>query len=316
MEESGEKTPLVIVCGPTATGKSSLAVQLALAVNGEVVSADSMQVYKGLDIATAKIEEGERKGIPHHMIDIVEPNRVFSVADYIILAKKQIYNIAAGGKIPIICGGTGLYIYSLIKGLDSAKGRSDIRKTIAGEFDAKGADRLIEEVRTIDPAAAKRLHSNDRKRVIRAVELLRAPEVADKKERTTGIGGDFAVLDVFIGYEDRHILHKKIAERVDNMMSKGLLEEAGYVYENKNDFHTAVQAIGYKEFFAYFDGSKELEDAVEQLKISTRKYAKRQVTWFRNKPAGERICGRTGFIDAGEINIRKITEEIKKHFKK
>lgn len=275
-----------MICGPTASGKTALGVELAKRLDGEVISADSMQIYKGMDIASAKPSEGEKQGIPHYLMDFLPLNKAFSVADYVELAHKCIQEITDRGKLPIIVGGTGLYISSLINnitfddtGSDPAF-RADMR-----EFAAQnGNEALRKKLEEVDPDAAARLHPNNVNRIIRALEVYRlsgttmtiAQEKSREQEspyRSCIIMPDFP----------RELLYRRIDLRVDDMIKHGLVEEAREFFTH-SDYVTSAQAIGCKELKPYLDGEKSLEECVEKLKQATRNYAKRQLTWFNKMP--------------------------------
>lgn len=277
------KTFIVVVCGPTASGKTKLAVDLAKEFNGEIISADSMQIYKGMDIASAKPTEEEKEGIPHHLMDFLDPRCGYSVADYVIEARRLISDIAARGKLPIICGGTGLYINAVVDNIEfddtgSDPGYREELKAIARE---KGNGAVLEMLREIDPESAERLHENNLSRVIRALEVyhLSGRTMTEIQAESRKNPSPYEPCMLMIDW-DREILYDRINRRVDIMLEKGLLEEARGFFTHE-DYVTASQAIGYKELKPYFDGEKELSECAEHLKQETRKYAKRQLTWFR-----------------------------------
>ena len=277
------KTFIVVVCGPTASGKTKLAVDLAKEFNGEIISADSMQIYKGMDIASAKPTEEEKEGIPHHLMDFLDPRCGYSVADYVIEARRLISDIAARGKLPIICGGTGLYINAVVDNIEfddtgSDPGYREELKAIARE---KGNGAVLEMLREIDPESAERLHENNLSRVIRALEVyhLSGRTMTEIQAESRKNPSPYEPCMLMIDW-DREVLYDRINRRVDIMLEKGLLEEAREFFTHE-DYVTASQAIGYKELKPYFDGEKELSECAEHLKQETRKYAKRQLTWFR-----------------------------------
>jgi tRNA dimethylallyltransferase len=280
-------TPLLVICGPTASGKTGLAVSLATALGGEVIGADSMQIYKGYDIATAKPTEAEKRGIPHHLIDFLDPCECFSAADYVRLAKPVIRDIASRGRLPVLCGGTGLYISSLVDNIafeTIQTGDGRIREELKQLAREKGPEHLFERLREVDPASAEKLHPNNLGRVIRALEVYMATgermSVLRERARQTP---EYNARMLGITYRSRESLYERINARIDDMLARGLLEEARAALLNgpQNSNTTVSQAIGYKEFGLYFEGAQSLPDAVERLKRSTRRYAKRQLTWFR-----------------------------------
>ncbi|MCI1955464.1 MAG: tRNA (adenosine(37)-N6)-dimethylallyltransferase MiaA [Oscillospiraceae bacterium] len=279
-----EKIPVAAVVGPTATGKTRLAAAVSLRFGGEVVSADSMQIYRGLDIGTAKPGAEERRGVPHHLIGFLDPSEPFSVADYVDRASRCIREIRARGKLPVVAGGTGLYVRSLLSNVRFVpQGRDDaLRARLRKKAEAGGPGPLVEELRSFDPESAERIHPNNVGRLIRAIEIYRVSGVTmtEQKKRSKEIPPPYDALVIGLAYRDRAGLYEAIGRRVDGMMRAGLLEEAERVYRMPSP-STAAQAIGYKEFFPYFRGECSLEDAVESVKRESRRYAKRQLTWFR-----------------------------------
>ena len=273
------------IAGPTASGKTELSIGLAKRLDGEIVSCDSMQIYRNLNIGTAKPTIDEQQGIKHWMIDFIDPDCEYSVYDYVRDATTIINDIKDRGKVPIVVGGTGYYLSSLIhkRIFSPSASSSDLRNAIESEYDCDGGpERLLSEIKDSNPDHAAKLSLKDRKRIIRAVELL----------RTTGSTYSFSpdlynnsISDqvFFLNASKRDVLYERINKRVDQMIAAGLLTEAEYVYDNKTAFKTAAMAIGYKEFFPYFNGEKELDTCISDLKISTRHYAKRQLTWFRRE---------------------------------
>lgn len=279
-----EKTFIVVVCGPTASGKTGLAVELAKRLDGEVISADSMQLYTGLDIASAKPAKEEMQGIPHHMMDFLPPTASFSVADYVEMARKKIAEVAARGKLPIIAGGTGLYINSLVDNIEFDDTSSDMayRDELRAAEKEKGAGFLLEMLREVDPESAEKLHANNQSRIIRALEVYRisGKKMSDIQAESRKNPSPYEPCMIALNYTDRQDLYDRINKRVDIMLEQGLLEEAREFFTH-SDYDTAAQAIGYKELKPYFDGKTTLEECVERLKQATRHYAKRQLTWFR-----------------------------------
>ncbi len=278
-----EKIPLIVVCGPTASGKTGLAVELAKIYNCEVVSADSMQIYKHMQIATAKPTESEMQGIKHHLIDFVEPCESFSVADYVRLAKEKIEDIYSRGKQPLLCGGTGLYISSLVDNLsfDRTCPSSELRTQLSAIAESKGGEYLLDMLRQFDPETAQKLHPNNLTRIIRAIEVYKTSGITISQAAKNNRGESlYKLCMIGISYYDREKLYSRINNRVDCMLSSGLLEETVHVF-NSGSLGTSYQAIGYKELKPYFMGKITLEECVEKLKLETRHYAKRQLTWFR-----------------------------------
>ncbi|WBY64973.1 MAG: tRNA dimethylallyltransferase [Thermocaproicibacter melissae] len=276
--------PVVAVVGPTATGKTRLAVGLSLRFGGEVVSADSMQIYRGLDIGTAKPTIEEMRGVPHHLIDFLDPSQSFSVADFVELASKSIADINARGKLPIVAGGTGLYIWSLLNGLNFLPQEKDeeLRAKLKHMAEQEGTEKVWKMLREIDPESAERIHPNNVGRVIRAIEVYRVTGITmtEQIRRSREKPSPYDPLVIGLTYRDRSKLYDAINRRVDIMMQRGLLKEAETVFKMEHAA-TASQAIGYKEFFPYFRGECSVEESVEQVKRESRRYAKRQLTWFR-----------------------------------
>ena len=275
--------PLICIVGPTASGKTALSLCLAELFNGEIVSADSMQIYKGMSIGTAKPSIEERRGIPHHMMDIVEPWETYSVARYVNEAASVIDAIHAQNKLPIVVGGTGLYISALAQNLDfgSENGLSGIREELEEQIEKNGLAELYKYLKTIDPISAEKISSNDKKRIIRAIEIYKryGKTKTQVDEESKEAGAIYDNLFLGLNYSNREILYDRINQRVDIMLEKGLLAEAEKAYQNIKG--TASQAIGHKEFYEYLCGNMSFEEAVEHLKMQTRRYAKRQLTWFR-----------------------------------
>ena len=278
------KKPLAVaLVGPTASGKSSLAVKIAKHLTGEVVSADSMQIYKHMDIATAKVTAEEMQGVPHHLIDFVEPWESFSVAEYKALALSCIDDIVKRGKLPVLAGGTGFYVDTVINNtsfLDYEK--TDIRKKLLLRAESEGIEALWNELSKVDKESAEKIHKNDLKRIVRALELYSATGKTMTEQRRLSHLEESGYSFCLIGLtaENRQFLYDRIDRRVDLMLKNGLLEEAKSFFELEHS-QTAKQAIGYKELKPYFDGVLTLEEATENLKRETRRYAKRQLSWFR-----------------------------------
>ncbi len=281
-----DRIPVVAVAGPTATGKTRLAVGLALHFGGEVVSADSMQIYRGLTVGTARPAPEEMQGVPHHLIGFQDPSQPFSVADYVQLASQSITEIRSRAKLPIVAGGTGLYLRSLLGGLQFSPqgGDSALRAELNRKAEREGPQALWEELRSFDPESAERIHPNNVGRVVRAVEVYRATGVTmtEQMRRSREVPSPYDAVLIGLAYRDREKLYRAIDSRVDGMMRRGLLDEAKTVFSMDNP-GTAGQAIGYKEFFPFFRGECPLEEAVAQVKRESRRYAKRQLTWFRRE---------------------------------
>ena len=276
---------IICVAGPTASGKTALAVELAKLTGGEVVSCDSMQIYKRMDIGTAKPTPDEMQGIPHHMIDVAEPDEDFSVSRYCEMATPIVDDIIARGKTVIIAGGTGLYMDSLIKGNDFAPFPSTgVRQRLEEQADREGMEAMLTWLRSVDPEAASKLHLADRKRVIRALEvyLETGETITEHNRRTQAIPPRYEPLWIGLDFQDRSQLYRRIDLRVELMLKAGLVEEIRSLLASGIPAKcTAMQAIGYKEFVAALAGNGTIEDAAAQVQQSSRHYAKRQLTWFR-----------------------------------
>ena len=278
---------VVAIGGPTATGKTALSVALAKQFNGEVISADSMQIYRGLDVGTAKVTPEECCGVPHHLVDILDPETPFSVADFVSAADKCIRSITAAGRLPLVVGGTGLYITSLLNGLGFApeKGDPAIRSKLEQRAKEEGKEALYRELQKIDPDYAETVHPNNLPRVIRALELYQntGRRMSEQRRQARSEELPYRSLCLCLGYKDRSLLYRRIDERVDRMLEAGILEEARMVYDHRETYRTAAQAIGYKEFFPYFEETQSLDACLDRLKQVSRNYAKRQLTWFRHQ---------------------------------
>ncbi|MCL2633585.1 MAG: tRNA (adenosine(37)-N6)-dimethylallyltransferase MiaA [Oscillospiraceae bacterium] len=293
-----DKVKIIVICGPTASGKTHLAADVAGHFNGEVVNADSMQVYRGMDIATAMPTHGEKQGIPHHLFAIIEPDETFSVADWLILAREKIAEITSRGKLPVIAGGTGLYINSLIDNItfDDIGNDTEFREKMYKLAEEKGNSFLLEMLRSIDPEAASNLHENNVKRVIRALETHKSGglNMESRLELSRKTPSPYNACVIGINFESRQTLYDRINRRVDIMLENGLLNEA--IMFNSRKTATASQAIGHKELLPHLKNEAELNECVEILKMRTRNYAKRQLTWFR------KVKGLTWFTMKGEEN--------------
>ena len=280
------KIKLPIIVGPTAGGKSALALAIAEEIGGEIVSCDSMQIYRRMNIGTAKPTEEEMARVRHHMIDIVEPWENFSCADYAKLADRAIDDIISRGKMPVICGGTGLYLDSLLRGglPEIADSDEAYRAELCALLEREGAEKLHKMLAEVDPESAEAIHMNNTKRVIRALEIYHTSgrKKSELDKENNSIDGKYQPLAVGLFYPDRSVLYERIDKRVDIMINEGLVDEVRAL-EQEGVFErskTASGAIGYKELLGYIHGETELSDAVENLKMATRRYAKRQCTWF------------------------------------
>ncbi|SFQ00220.1 tRNA (adenosine(37)-N6)-dimethylallyltransferase MiaA [Salibacterium halotolerans] len=277
------KDKVVVIAGPTAVGKSETAIRLASYFDGEILSGDSMQIYKGLDIGTAKVSENERRGIPHYFIDERRPDDSYSAASFQQKAAEHIRNINARGKLPIIAGGTGLYIRAVIRGLDFHDTPSDpeFRREMEEFARNHGARSLHDKLREMDEENAARIHPNNVKKTVRALEIR---HIGGQTKRSFESEDDMFYHHLMIGLTmERSTLYQRINTRVDQMIKEGLPDEAKWLFDKYPRDVQAAQAIGYKEFFPYFEGRCTFTEAVETLKQHSRQYAKRQLTWFRNK---------------------------------
>ena len=279
---------LICIAGPTASGKTALAVQLAKELGGEVVSCDSMQVYKGMDIGTAKPSPEEMEGIPHHMLSVAEPWEDFSVSRYCEMAAPIVDDILARGKTAIIAGGTGLYMDSLIKGNDFAPfPATGMREKLEQQADREGMEAMLSLLRSIDPESAARLHLADRKRIIRALEVYyeTGETITQHNLKTQEIPPRYQPVWLGLDFESRSELYRRIDLRVEIMLKAGLVDEIrSLLARGIPPKCTAMQAIGYKEFVSALEGNGSLEEAAAQVQQSSRRYAKRQLTWFRRNP--------------------------------
>jgi tRNA dimethylallyltransferase len=277
------KIPLLVVCGPTASGKTALAVELALRLSGEVVSGDSMQIYRDMAIGTALPTEEEMRGVPHHLLSFLDPADRFSVADYTALAGEAIAAIHNRGRLPIVAGGTGLYISSLVDNLQFTPMESNpaLREELLAYAAENGNQALWERLHAVDPTLAATLHPNNRGRVIRALEVyaLTGLPMSEQQRRAREHPSPYEAKMLGLTFRDRERLYARIDTRVDTMLANGLVEEAQALMEKAAA--TAAQAIGYKELFPYLRGKITLDEATEAIKRETRRYAKRQLTWFR-----------------------------------
>ncbi len=278
-----KKQKIICVVGPTASGKTGLGIELGHHFDGEVISADSMQIYRDMHIASAAPDKSETEGIPHHLVEFLPYGSSYTVADYVKAAREKISEIASRGKMPIIVGGTGLYINSIVNNVEFVEQETnlELRERITEEFDRLGGEEMLAHLREIDPDAAEKLHANDKRRIIRAFEIYESTGNTKSFNDEQSIKNESPYDAIIIGitYRDREKLYERINARVDIMLENGLLDEAKAAFD-KNLGGGAVQAIGHKEFFDYFKGEITLDEAIENLKRSTRRYAKRQLTWF------------------------------------
>ena len=278
------KEKVVVICGPTASGKTALSIELAKKIGGEVVSCDSMQIYKDMDIGTAKPTIEEMQGIKHYMIDILSPDERYSVADYKVQAKKAIREIIEKGKTPIVVGGTGLYVDSLIYEIEYPNIQFDekYRAKLEKQVEEKGLEELYKKAEEIDPEAIQKISKNDKKRILRILEIYHATgrnkTEQEKKSREKEPEFDYLVYGLNM---PREKLYKKIDLRVDVMIKQGLIEEVKKVYKKYRKFPTAMQGLGYKEVVEYLNNNLTKEEMIDKIKQETRRYAKRQMTWFR-----------------------------------
>ena len=305
------KEKVVCIVGPTASGKTALGVEIAKMLNGEIVSADSMQVYKGMPIASAVPTEDEKQGIKHHLMEFCEPEDQQTVARYKELATEKIEDILKRGKTPIIVGGTGLYIDAVINNIVYTPEKSDpeTRKKLEKEYDVLGGEKMLLKLKSIDETAANRISANDKKRIVRALELYYNSHITVTKQYENSRKEEPPYEFVVIGlkYADRQKLYDRINKRVDVMLENGLLDEAKKSFLKKGQAVGGFAAIGHKEFYPYFEGKISLVEATEHLKMQTRRYAKRQLTWFNRNQNIEWI-----YPDKTEDVLREATEILKR----
>ena len=304
-----EKTKVIVICGPTASGKTELSIELAKKIDGEIISADSMQIYKSMNIGTAKPSKEEMQGIKHYCIDIIAPDKRYSVADYKKDAKDAIKEILKKGKIPIIVGGTGLYIDSLIYEIDYPEIKFDekYRKELENKIEKEGLESLYKLAQKIDKEAMEKISPNDKKRIMRVLEIYKATgktktqqEIESRKRQ---VEFDYKVYAI---KWEREILYSRINKRVDIMLKQGLIEEVKEILTKYKEFPTAMQGLGYKEVVTYLKKECTKEEMIEKIKMETRRYAKRQMTWFRKNKQTIWLEGRAGV----QNNINIILEGI------
>ena len=305
---NNNKITLLAVTGPTASGKTALAIELARRMNGEIISCDSMQIYRGMDIGTAKPTKEELAMAPHHLIDILPPDVPYSCSDYVKDAEKAISDIANRGKTPILCGGTGLYLDRLLKGGNDEEAASDesLRAELKLFYENNGTDALYQKLVSLDPEAAETIHKNNVKRVMRAIEicLVTGQKKSEIDKKNSEITDKYDHKVITLCFNDRNLLYDRIDRRVDLMIKEGLVEETKRllsegVFERSI---TASQAIGYKELFSYIRGEDSLENCTDELKRASRRYAKRQITWFSGKDYAHKL-----FVDC-ENGMRSFEE--------
>ncbi|WP_337981880.1 tRNA (adenosine(37)-N6)-dimethylallyltransferase MiaA [Lysinibacillus sp. JNUCC-52] len=282
-----QQAEVVAIVGPTASGKTALSIELAKKFNGEIINGDSMQIYKGLDIGTAKITAEEMQGVPHHLLSFKEPTESFSVADYQKLVRAKISEIQARGKLPIIVGGSGLYVQAVLYDFQFTEEQVDevARKAYYEELEKLGPEAMHAKLLALDPKTAETIHPNNTRRVIRALEMIELSGVSKaSEEHNRGEIPLYRHLIIGLGENmSRDALYDRINRRVDLMMDKGLLQEVQGLWQQNIRGVQSIQAIGYKEIYDYLDGRCTLEEAIENLKQNSRRYAKRQLTYFRNK---------------------------------
>lgn len=303
-----EKQKVIVICGPTASGKTKLSIEIAKKINGEIISADSMQIYKDMTIGTAKPTPEEMQGIKHYLIDFVLPNQRYSVADYNKDALKAIDEIIKKGKTPIVVGGTGLYVNSLIYGIEYSDIEVDIeyREKLEKIAKLEGIERLYEMAKEIDPEAIKNISKNDQKRICRILEIYHTTgknkTEQEKESRKNGPKYQYLLYGITM---DREKLYDRINKRVDIMINDGLIEEVQNIVKKYDEFPTAMQGLGYKEVVEYLNGVTTKEEMIEKIKMETRRYAKRQLTWFKKCENIKWING----LDDIQNNIKIILEE-------
>ena len=305
-----KKIKAIFIVGPTASGKTALSIEIAKKFGGEIVCADSMQIYKGIHIASAAPDIEEMQGIKHHLLEFLELSDKFSVADYVLKARECIKEIASRGKLPIIVGGTGLYINALLDNTEFIEGETDLelRERLEEEFDEIGAEKMLEKLRGFDNETASRLHQKDRRRIIRAFEVYfqSGKSITEQNLLSHQTPSFMDPLVIGITYSDREKLYKRINKRVEIMLKSGLLEEARQTAEISSS-KGAFQAIGHKELYGFIKGECSLEEAKEHLCRQTRRYAKRQLTWFRRD-------GRINWLYPDREDIIASAEKLVKEF--
>ena len=303
------KPKVIVIAGPTASGKTALSIELAKKIDGEIVSADSMQIYKEMNIGTAKPDEEEKQGIKHYMMDFVSPDQNYSVANYKKDAKNAIKQILDKGKTPIVVGGTGLYIDSLVYEIEYIDIETDFeyRKELEKKVKDEGLESLYEEAKKIDPKAMEKISHNDQKRILRVLEIyhqtgMKKTDLDEKSRRQPDYDYKVFAIDM-----ERDVLYDRINRRVDIMINNGLIEEVETIYNKYKSFPTAMQALGYKEVVEYLENKVTKEEMIDKIKQESRRYAKRQLTWFRKNKKIKWLNASEGL----DKNINIILEEIK-----
>lgn len=307
-----QRPKILIITGPTATGKTRLSVELAKNLGGEVVSADSMQIYRGMDIGTAKVTNDEMQGVAHHMIDVADPMEDYSVSRYVTEATACIEDILSRGKLPIVAGGTNLYIDSLVRGLDFAQTQEDkaLREELNAQYDALGGEAMLSRLSEFDPERAAKLHASDKRRIVRAIEIftLTGETMTEHDRKTQLLPPRFDAMKVALTFSDREMLYSRINSRVDIMVRQGLFDEVqALLGKGLSPESTAMQAIGYKEPAAYLRGEISRDEAIELIKLSSRRYAKRQLTWLRRDEAVRWI--QWGAVPDFDEALRRVSTE-------
>lgn len=307
-----QRPKILIITGPTATGKTRLSVELAKNLGGEVASADSMQIYRGMDIGTAKVTNDEMQGVAHHMIDVADPMEDYSVSRYVAEATACIEDILSRGKLPIVAGGTNLYIDSLVRGLDFAQTQEDkaLREELNAQYDALGGEAMLSRLGEFDPERAAKLHASDKRRIVRAIEIftLTGETMTEHDRKTQLLPPRFDAMKVALTFSDREMLYSRINSRVDIMVRQGLFDEVqALLNKGLSPESTAMQAIGYKEPAAYLRGEIGRDEAIEQIKLSSRRYAKRQLTWLRRDEAVRWI--QWGAVPDFDEALRRVSTE-------
>lgn len=305
------KPRVVVIVGPTASGKTAISIELAKKINGEIVSSDSMQIYKDMDIGTAKVTKEEMQGIKHYLIDFVLPNQRYTVSDFKKDAEKSIEEILNKGKTPIVVGGTGLYVNSLVYGIEYQKMNFDetYRNNLMKKAESTdGLEEIWQEANLIDPEAMKNISKNDKKRIIRVLEIYKATGKTKTEQeilsRAKGVKYDYKVFGITM---DRQKLYERINKRVDIMIEQGLETEVKNLLEKYDEFPTAMQGLGYKEVKQYFDGILSRDEMIDKIKQESRRYAKRQLTWFR---ANKEIVWLDSYENTIQENIDTILKEL------
>lgn len=309
-----EKPTVIVIGGPTASGKTALSIELAKTIEGEIISADSMQIYEEMNIGTAKPEEEEKQNIPHYLLDFVKPNERYSVAEYKKDAKQAIRKIIERGKTPIVVGGTGLYIDSLIYEIEYPEIEIDFsyRAELEALVKKEGLESLYEKAKQIDAKAMEKISVNDQKRILRVLELYhQTGKTKTQLEKESRKEPEFDYR-MFAIQMDREILYDRINKRVDKMLEQGLIQEVEAIYQKYQEFPTSMQALGYKEVVEYIEGNCSKEEMIEKIKMESRRYAKRQLTWFRKNKETIWLDGQ----DEVKHNISIILEEIKRDARK